>query len=69
MNQKRHNHLQRVKRVVEEYKLWKRNEASITGVWREHIYPKYFISLQTLRNYLEINYSKELKQQGKDGQT
>lgn len=61
MTQKRLNFLLRVQRVVEEYEHWKRPEASITGVWREHIYPQFHISLPTLRQYLEINFKKELK--------
>lgn len=33
-------------------------------VWRKHIYPRFFISLDTFYRYLQTNTQKELKEIG-----
>lgn len=59
-NKRRRRFLNRVEKVLTEYKKHARPETTITGVWREHIEEEFLISLTTLRQYLEINVKQEM---------
>ena len=58
----RRNLLKRIIRVQEMYNKYKLPESTLRGVWREHIYPTFHISLRTLEEYLQIRAVHELKQ-------
>lgn len=57
----RKNLLKRIIEVQEVYVKYRRPETTMRGVWREHIYPTYKISLKTLENYLATPAVAELK--------
>lgn len=54
------NKLKRIIDIQELYQKHKVAEATHVGVWREHIYPLYKISLKSLENYLATPAKKEL---------
>ena len=58
----RRNLLKRIIRVQEMYSKYKLPESTLRGVWREHIYPSFHISLRTLEEYLQKRAVHELKQ-------
>lgn len=55
------NYLHRVRAVQEAYQEHYVEDVPLTAIYRRYIQPKYFISLPTLREYLTINVSQELK--------
>lgn len=57
----RKNLLKRIIIVQEAYVKYRLPETTMRGVWREHIYPAYKISLKTLENYLATPAVAELK--------
>lgn len=60
---KRVNLLNRVLKIQEAYKLHKVHEG-VTDIWiyREKIYPEFFISLKTFHTYMKMNARKELRE-------
>lgn len=58
------NHMNRVQAVQEVYNLHKQEGIPDAFIWRKHIYPKYFISLDTFYRYLQISPKTELKKMG-----
>lgn len=54
------NRLLRYKAIKEDYDHYRRLGVPTTVIWREHIYPKYFISRTTLYNILCTSIHKEL---------
>lgn len=63
LNLKRRNLLLRILAVQEAYQRHKTHEG-VTDAWvfREHIYPIFYISRSTFLKYLETNAKKELSQ-------
>ncbi len=60
--QKQKNKLLRIVAVQKLYQEWKVNEGvKDSWIWREHIYPVYFISRATLNRYLETPATRDLK--------
>ncbi|PTD14381.1 hypothetical protein [Flavobacterium columnare] len=56
------NALLRYKAIQEEFLKHKNEDIPLTRVWRNYIYPKFFISKTTLYNILGTPIEKELKQ-------
>ena len=61
MSRSRLRFLRRVKKVIEEYEKHKGGHTTVAGIWRTFIDEKFDISLAQFRQYLSINYKKELK--------
>jgi len=56
------NKLLRYQAIKEEYNAHRRLGIPTAVIWREHIYPKYFISRTTLYNILCTSVNKELQE-------
>lgn len=54
--------LMRYQLIVEEYNHWKDLDVPTTKIHRNHIKPKFGISLRTLNNVLGTNIKKEFKE-------
>ncbi len=54
------NRLLRYKAIKDEYDQYAKMGVPTVVIWREHIYPKYFISRTTLYNILCTSINKEL---------
>jgi len=54
------NRLLRYKAIKEDYDHYRRLGVPTTVIWRDHIYPKYFISRTTLYTILCTPINKEL---------
>lgn len=56
------NKLLRYKEIVNEYQSHNTQDIPLTVIWRNYIYPKYYISIGTLYNALSEPIEKQLKQ-------
>lgn len=56
------NKLLRYKTIVEEFNKHDANLLSITTIHKKYIYPKFFISRDTLYTILKVNIDAELQQ-------
>lgn len=56
------NVLLRYKAILEDYLKYKTEDIPLTVIHRKYIYPKYFISKQTLYNVLGTPVNKLLKE-------
>ena len=54
--------LLRYQLIVDEYSKWKHLDISTASIHRNHIKPKFGISLRTLNTVLGCNIKKELKE-------
>jgi hypothetical protein len=61
------NTLLRYRAIMDEFEKHDCQEVPITVIWRRHIYPKYFISRQTLYRIFNTNVSEELELVQKQG--
>ena len=57
----RRNQLLRYQAVINEFNAHDARYIPITVIWREFIYPKFFISRKTLYHILNIDVEQELK--------
>jgi len=56
----RRNQLLRYKAIMDEFNLHDCRYMPISVIWREFIYPKFFISRKTLYRVLSMDVEKEL---------
>lgn len=56
----RRNQLLRYKAIMDEFNLHDCRYVPISVIWREFIYPKFFISRKTLYRVLSMDIEKEL---------
>lgn len=56
----RRNQLLRYKAIMDEFNLHDCRYMPISVIWREFIYPKFFISRKTLYRVLSMDIEKEL---------
>lgn len=56
------NYLLRVNRIQEIYKIYKAKGLPDTVIHKNYIYPVYFISIASFREYLAVNAKKELRE-------
>jgi len=56
------NKLLRYREIVKEYKSHNTQDIPLTVIWRNYIYPKYYISIGTLYNALSEPIEKQLKE-------
>ena len=61
---KRKNLLLRYKNIIEEFDKYNALDIPITVIHRKYIYPKFFISRNTLYKILNIQIDEELKKLG-----
>lgn len=64
---RQHNTLQRYRVIMQEFDQYNNGDVPITVIWRKYIYPKYYISRQTLYNIFNTDIAGQLnsvKQQG-----
>ena len=61
---KRKNLLLRYKNIIEEFDKYNALDIPITVIHRKYIYPKFFISLNTLYKIFNIQIDEELKKLG-----
>lgn len=64
---RQHNTLQRYRIIMEEFDQYNNGDVPITVIWRKYIYPKYYISRQTLYNIFNTDIAgqlNEVKQHG-----
>ncbi|TRX37882.1 hypothetical protein FNW52_02995 [Flavobacterium sp. ZT3R18] len=59
------NKLLRYKEIVNEYQNHNTQDIPLTVIWRNYIYPKYYISKSTLYNALSEPIEKQLKELAK----
>ena len=56
------NKLLRYREIVKEYQSHNTQDIPLTVIWRNYIYPKYYISIGTLYNALNEPIEKQLKE-------
>lgn len=61
---KRKNLLLRYKNIIEEFDKYNALDIPITVIYRKYIYPKFFISRNTLYKIFNIQIDEELKKLG-----
>lgn len=64
---RQHNTLQRYRVIMQEFDQYNNGDVPITVIWRKYIYPKYYISRQTLYNIFNTDIAGQLnrvKEQG-----
>lgn len=58
------NYLRKAQAVQKLYQEVRVDGQPDAYIWRTHIYPQFFISLDTFYRYLQVSPSKELKEIG-----
>jgi hypothetical protein len=66
MTYRRYLFLLRVRDVIEEYEKHSGENTTIAGTHRVFILPKFHITEGTLRQYLQINFKKEIREYEKE---
>ncbi|WP_394758175.1 hypothetical protein [Flavobacterium sp.] len=56
------NKLLRYKEIIKEYQSHNTQDIPLTVIWRNYIYPKFYISKGTLYNALNEPIEKQLKE-------
>ncbi len=58
---RRLNTLKRYRDILAEFEKYDCNDIPITRIWKKYIYPKFFISRQTLYKALSTDVEAEIK--------
>lgn len=64
---RRRNMLLRYKMIMEEFDRHNSSEVPITVIWRKYIYPRFFISRQTLYKIFNTEVDEQLRQVNERG--
>ncbi|GAB6119585.1 hypothetical protein [Dysgonomonas termitidis] len=58
----RYHHLLKVRDVCEIFEMYKKKGLPSNYIHANYIYPKYFIGIKTVYNYLGIPYKKQIEE-------